>query len=112
MRISDWSSDVCSSDLEAVEPVATVDVELDILPVDQKGRSRQRERLVEKLKLRAHLIIPERVRAEAGAHVDRAGRPARWQSRIDAARSNALGRSKERRVGKECVRTCRSRCSP
>src|SRR3546814_7038402 len=27
---------------EAVEPVAAVDVELDILPVDQKGRSRQR----------------------------------------------------------------------
>src|SRR3546814_15524961 len=98
MRISDWSSDVCSSDLEAVEPVATVDVELDILPVDQKGRSRQRERLVEKLKLRAHLIIPERVRAEAGAHVDRAGRPAR--------------RSEERRVGNECVSTCRSRWSP
>src|SRR3546814_15189275 len=36
--------------------------------------------------------MPELVRAEAGAVVDRAVRPARWHSRIDAARSKALGR--------------------
>src|SRR3546814_14222565 len=36
--------------------------------------------------------MPELVRAEAGAVVDRAVRPARWHSRIDAARSKDLGR--------------------
>src|SRR3546814_9983219 len=72
MRISDWSSDVCSSDLDrgiAVRPVA-----------DQ----RDDPRLVER---RLHRIA-----------LDRAG-----LVRL---------RSEERRVGKECVSTCRSRWSP
>src|SRR3546814_3315857 len=60
MRISDWSSDVCSSDL-------------DPRPAD---------------------------RAQS-----------RWfLGRI--ARCGRRGRSEERRVGKECVSTCRSRWSP
>src|SRR3546814_12003355 len=44
----------------------------------------------------------------------RAHRPAEHHGPADPPRGNrrAFGRSEERRVGKECVRTCRSRGSP
>src|SRR3546814_2592376 len=64
MRISDWSSDVCSSDLDRLTASAA------------DGPPEDGERL-------------QKVLARAG-----------------------LGRSEERRVGKECVSTCRSRWSP
>src|SRR3546814_8492259 len=44
-----------------------------------------------------HRVTPERLAAEARRH---------------APRLDHLPRSEERRVGKECVRTCRSRWSP
>src|SRR3546814_6786501 len=71
MRISDWSSDVCSSDLVARRAILR----------------RQAE----------HLATRGDQRALA------AGRDA---DALD------VGRSEERRVGKECVSTCRSRWSP
>src|SRR3546814_16333281 len=67
MRISDWSSDVCSSDLSAA------------------GRS---------------------TRIGVGS-----GRCWRWSATGRRWRSTPT-RSEERRVGKECVSTCRSRWSP
>src|SRR3546814_1743866 len=78
MRISDWSSDVCSSDLvrRLVDPATGEPVgalvphhELDKRAMKERGYTTGRE-----------------VRAEL--------------------------RSEERRVGKECVSTCRSRWSP
>src|SRR3546814_5906357 len=60
MRISDWSSGVCSSDLG----------------------------------------------------VDRRGRSATQNARLPKDQSPDQRRSEERRVGKECVSTCRSRWSP
>src|SRR3546814_2717728 len=70
MRISDWSSDVCSSDLVEVGGLVVRDVRA--------------------------LVVPDNALSE-----------------------NLLGlsfltklRSEERRVGKECVSTCRSRWSP
>src|SRR3546814_4222650 len=87
MRISDWSSDVCSSDLvhwlsqlsgvPRSSPLLLIGQEFfDALPVHQFTYTAEgwRERLVD-------------VDAEAD-------------------------RSEERRVGKECVSTCRSRWSP
>src|SRR3546814_3754046 len=74
MRISDWSSDVCSSDLLR----GGVGGEL---------AQRQRDRLGPRRPHYRHLLVPA----------------------IDAER---LARSEERRVGKECVSTCRSRWSP
>src|SRR3546814_8768177 len=71
MRISDWSSDVCSSDLRRVVD----DVRGLMFPFDLRGHDRG-------VADRGLGIIP-------------------------------LGdRSEERRVGKECVSTCRSRWSP
>src|SRR3546814_7441318 len=77
MRISDWSSDVCSSDL------------------CRTARCRQ--------PLRRWLAF-----APHSSCADfRLGR-----TRLATARHRPLCRSEERRVGKECVSTCRSRWSP
>src|SRR3546814_17325433 len=79
MRISDWSSDVCSSDLSDGSRWRST-----------KPRSARRCTI-------------------------------RWEFRSDALdapvsdvsdRGCTLLRSEERRVGKECVSTCRSRWSP
>src|SRR3546814_9960438 len=63
MRISDWSSDVCSSDLGSLDAI---------------GLGRRLERIAQHHR----------------------------------GRQNRGQRSEERRVGKECVSTCRSRWSP
>src|SRR3546814_20465789 len=86
MRISDWSSDVCSSDLQAAECLEALDAaglraEFDALML---LRSVQ---LVRKLESRAR---------DAGFFLN----------------LTPAMRSEERRVGKECVSTCRSRWSP
>src|SRR3546814_9293465 len=81
MRISDWSSDVCSSDLKGIqEPRATPIV------------ATLRERL-------QHLI-------DIGLEYLTLDRP------TDTLSGGESQRSEERRVGKECVSTCRSRWSP
>src|SRR3546814_4471622 len=78
MRISDWSSDVCSSDLP-------------------QGACRL---------LRGKLPQWRRTGAD--------GPPGECpRERSDGRRGAGFGpRSEERRVGKECVSTCRSRWSP
>src|SRR3546814_5753028 len=67
MRISDWSSDVCSSDLSC------------------------------RLEMYSSPVI---------------GRVAKFFVRLASQSAAGLTRSEERRVGKECVSTCRSRWSP
>src|SRR3546814_20733256 len=84
MRISDWSSDVCSSDLVAALRAAAL---------DQFGQ-RGVVQVLDDRRLQAFAAL-------AGV--------------IDLDVRQALGavdRSEERRVGKECVSTCRSRWSP
>src|SRR3546814_8871009 len=86
MRISDWSSDVCSSDL----PVAVALVKLDV-------------------------ALGERHRELAGLAViidQHLGVAMRQPQHLDLADQRQGTRSEERRVGKECVNTCRSRWSP
>src|SRR3546814_4974767 len=81
MRISDWSSDVCSSDLR-------------LLPVNS-GLVDGKQALLAKL---AAADVND-----TGIEINVVGIEA--QRLIDP-------RSEERRVGKECVNTCRSRWSP
>src|SRR3546814_9649290 len=75
MRISDWSSDVCSSDLSFVFTAAFC------------SASRESS-------LRASTLKSVRTR------------------RSVPSSQSIVGRSEERRVGKECVSRCRSRWSP
>src|SRR3546814_1572232 len=84
MRISDWSSDVCSSDL-TIKGVQKVFREQGVKFVSETGRGTVDSSLAE--------LAREAVR----------------RSEQDEAPSD---RSEERRVGKECVSTCRSRWSP
>src|SRR3546814_11831319 len=90
MRISDWSSDVCSSDLERQHHATAALQCLLRLQCDEQCRGRA---------LRRHQAAPGLpLRAPAAT-----GRP---------GPVGRLTRPEERRVGKECVRTCRSRWSP
>src|SRR3546814_14659462 len=92
MRMSDWSSDVCSSDL--AEP--TVD-----------RNSAKLERLLPRYWLgglrRRDLLFRQNRGEDLNINCRPIGVKTRWQF---------YRRSEERRVGKECVSTCRSRWSP
>src|SRR3546814_2579693 len=91
MRISDWSSDVCSSDLktqvvqlEGSDPTISIPIEAQWGP----------NVYVSVLALRGRL------------------REVPWYSFFTWGWQQPKARSEERRVGKECVSTCRSRWSP
>src|SRR3546814_16238996 len=95
MRISDWSSDVCSSDLFAL----------------QVGKLVAEYRRVQPCAA-AEIVL--RTELEA-VHDLLIGRPGRYHGAVVAgviAAAAETARSEERRVGKECVSTCRSRWSP
>src|SRR3546814_20312247 len=96
MRISDWSSDVCSSDLRADQRQAFglgVAVEAgDEAAVDLQRLDRE--------------AVQVRQRREAGAEIVEPRQHAALAQGVEHARSE------ERRVGKECVSTCRSRWQP
>src|SRR3546814_1921236 len=85
MRISDWSSDVCSSDLLRT----AFDTDAVLLRYLQAYRNEPLLRVI---------------------------KDAPWVSAIAGKHHAEIGgftlRSEERRVGKECVSTCRSRWSP
>src|SRR3546814_18077482 len=97
MRISDWSSDVCSSDLEAQRRGHGLFHYLPSALSLKDGRVYAR-------------LQPLEVRREAGNHFT-LGTP----QTIDLATLDVVlmrqDRSEERRVGKECVSTCRFRWS-
>src|SRR3546814_19880458 len=115
MRISDWSSDVCSSDL------------LESLVLIVEGGCIEPQAAAEKAVLRSDLQRVHEFRLETVGDVED-----RQQRRVNAARlvaariggveqvprrdleidhgpAGELARSEERRVGKEGVSTCRSR---
>src|SRR3546814_2861426 len=84
MRISDWSSDVCSSDLEA-----------------EVSQEHFRDSVI-------------RRRARTGEQVKIEWKDVFYSvltGRGDSLTEKVILRSEERRVGKECVSTCRSRWS-
>src|SRR3546814_15161858 len=100
MRISDWSSDVCSSDL-AIESAEEND------PVQQRGDGEQH--------------IGQRFDAAVVAEVERPHqdgerRSADHERRVaavaPAVTPQSVDRSEERRVGNECVSEGRTRWSP
>src|SRR3546814_5859306 len=93
MRISDWSSDVCSSDLLHARE----------LP---QGRSREIHAQLVRLGECAVRAADRRGRGQAPRA---AGTAAVMEARSMTTTSR---RSEERRVGKECVSTCRSLWSP
>src|SRR3546814_20962189 len=105
MRISDWSSDVCSSDL-AWQGRAFMADDLGIQPGEVHG-------LAEAVLAFWFDEVPADKRFARDAALD-AVIKARFGVLLETLiRTDAKGwRSEERRVGKECVSTVRSRWSP
>src|SRR3546814_17227019 len=106
MRISDWSSDVCSSDLPEVLEAFLAAIPL--VPFDESAaraysklpfRRARFDRLLAAHALSLDVVV---ITNNEGDFADVPG------LRIE----NWTRRSEERRVGKECVSTCRSRGSP
>src|SRR3546814_14421006 len=101
MRISDWSSDVCSSDLQRKEQV--VRLRNKWVPVDpQEWRTRP--------DMTVNIGLGIGTREQNLLHLN-----AIWEKQKEIALSGGMGtlvRSEERRVGKERVSTSRSRRSP
>src|SRR3546814_2244649 len=90
MRISDWSSDVCSSDLLRCQSFFVV-YDVIVIIASLLHSLNPRFQLADtSLSLGVELV-------DFGLHVPQ---------------TTKLRRSEERRVGKECVSTCRSRWSP
>src|SRR3546814_20904970 len=99
MRISDWSSDVCSSDLH--------------------GETKAHEELTNTWNNARMALAQDAVFGPGGSIVCRSTLTNPTNGCVPINRlgtmgpsAEALARSEERRVGKECVSTCRSRWSP
>src|SRR3546814_18044489 len=96
MRISDWSSDVCSSDL-----ILSDELRWNL----SMGKASEQDTLVlreRKLMQALAYYEGERIQAELSNHEQESQRFTKEASR----------RSEEGRVGKECVSTCRCGGTP
>src|SRR3546814_13230412 len=101
MRISDWSSDVCSSDLGSLRALRALrDLVADALAFLQAAEALGLDCREVHEDIRAAVLGCDE--AEALGVVEP----------FHCAVLHVSPRSEERRVGKECVSTCRSRWSP
>src|SRR3546814_16911116 len=111
MRISDWSSVVCSSDL-TMEAIAFGTWEHDD-PYGEPAAQAARDPVAFRSHLREMLIGGAYATGPARANIERFAEFKRdGQLQPDVDPFVGAMRSEERRVGKECVSTCRSRWSP
>src|SRR3546814_14870281 len=111
MRISDWSSDVCSSDLNPVtraEQAAALRRAAAAQPFVLSARSVEREELQAML----GQWFGSEAGGEGGDDPVLKSLPLPALVDIDFVGEDRAARSEERRVGKECVSTCRVRWSP
>src|SRR3546814_11394033 len=122
MRISDWSSDVCSSDLAAngllldgvfgqVEPFGYLALGHAFDAAQFEYLATARRQVVDHAPYAGQFAPRGDVPIRAGRIVFQRQR-LRVRQMVDPHAPVAADRSEERRVGKECVSTCRSRWSP
>src|SRR3546814_8760081 len=110
--MSDWSSDVCSSDLllawgrtllrRGLAPAFQDRLQVADLVLDIPGRRAQRQNVRINLTNKEFALLELLVRRQ-GEVLPRS---------LIASQVWDMNRSEERRVGNECVSTCRSRWSP
>src|SRR3546814_14563977 len=103
MRISDWSSDVCSSDL-AIDHRGVDEIVRNV----QEGGVDQHHGDADELPHGDQRQGEERGVGLAEPRAEERAEPHRLQQPLGPAPQ----RSEERRAGKECVSPCRSRWSP
>src|SRR3546814_17150486 len=101
MRISDWSSDVCSSEL----------------PMDIRAQNEAVVHLDRDVPVDAHAVahfLAGQITGVVAEVVHMSLLSLTLCTLLEKTRPTSLGlrRSEERRVGKACVSTCRSRWSP
>src|SRR3546814_19905534 len=109
MRISDWSSDVCSSDLRIGAPRSEGPASR---LVDEGGVGAGRSETAV-IAGRIETAFREILTAQHRADQNDGGPFGSVRSGFaDGAERRPHDRSEESRVGKECVSTCRSRWSP
>src|SRR3546814_11880386 len=127
MRISDWSSDVCSSDLPArqspvseglpqqrarVAPLSAATLRHSLVNLRLRGGRRQggrQGRIASGLRLGCECVgVPPT--AQRLVEIDQSERGA-GSTGIEAGLTGKDARSEERRVGKECGSTCKYRWS-
>src|SRR3546814_12111663 len=123
MRISDWSSDVCSSDLEVDQALFSLAGER-ALAINTQHAKRLPSWVESSIRRKMPLTLVATItRCMYGKRKLRAnyvslssGMRERLLSPLavvhDGLRWHIRCRSEERRVGKECVSRCRSRWSP
>src|SRR3546814_12385395 len=106
MRISDWSSDVCSSDLDT----SAYDVDANLV----RSVQQLKRRLLEDRPLHAARVDLGDARDLAldARSVDAIVTSPPYLNAIDYMRGHRISRSEERREGEECVSTFGSRGSP
>src|SRR3546814_16651208 len=104
MRISDWSSDVCSSDLFDGQQAVVHDGGFRELDGDRLGRHLVLH--ADSLEKLRQLLIERAARGEIDGDPEIEALAAPTLPLLDGVRSE------ERRVGQECVSPCRSRWSP
>src|SRR3546814_12642019 len=128
MRISDWSSDVCSSDLDVGDGIDAVQLAggddggeerpvlcADLVTGEQGVLARQgdgTDRVLDRIGVEFEAAVleePGEARPVAEGIADVAGEGCAGR---DRRQLRLEPRSEERRGGKECVGTCRSRGSP
>src|SRR3546814_13852828 len=119
MRISDWSSDVCSSDLTNGEQIFTICKNKYVF------RGEMQKPVCRRCWQWIHGDISDYAMQFAAKNIIRPEKILRAAQDRETMKEGIIGyllqmrvratpdpRSEERRVGKECVSTCRSRWSP
>src|SRR3546814_19440822 len=102
MRMSDWSSDVCSSDLKVAAWVTATDARV-------SGQAMYEDMTTDLRPDMAAIATPITLVYPYSAGLPKERADAFY--RAEYAKAPNV-RSEERRVGKECVSKCRSRWSP
>src|SRR3546814_15018883 len=102
MRISDWSSDVCSSDLNIQGCLAVIGSPPGAAESAYMGGGPPCKDPSAQF---CNAVVTAAVKR--GRHA-----PTGASARQEPYATLGISRSEERRVGKECVSTCRSRWSP
>src|SRR3546814_16973736 len=104
MRISDWSSDVCSSDLNLVAGIREQTLFREhYVCIVPRNLVKGRELTLDEYCSARHILVDGKRLGHIHEEVEK---------RILDVIGESHVRSEERRVGKECVSTCRSRWSP
>src|SRR3546814_16649226 len=105
MRISDWSSDVCSSDLREFDSLGTSPFSLELETGVGKQGAIQANGQLQMSPVSGKLAVTTR-------DIDLRIAQAYLSPLVHLEVRSGLLRSEERRVGKECGSTCSSRGSP